>query len=66
MTPSRGIVADRIAQRQIKVGLLAHGGMPPKQIAKEVGCAVRTVRDDLEAMDMLPPRRPGRPRKEAP
>ncbi|QDP43691.1 helix-turn-helix DNA-binding domain protein [Gordonia phage PhorbesPhlower] len=65
MTRSRGIIADRIAQRQIRVGLLAHNGMPPKQIAKEVGCAIRTVRDDLEAMDMLPPRRPGRPRKEA-
>ncbi|EAS0269330.1 hypothetical protein E7939_21805 [Salmonella enterica] len=49
-----GIIADRIAKRQIRVGLLAHAGMPPKQIAKEVGCAVRTVRDDLEAMDMLP------------
>ncbi|QFP96677.1 transcriptional regulator WhiB-like [Gordonia phage Denise] len=66
MTRSRGIIADRIAQRQIRVGLLAHNGMPPKQIAKELGCAVRTVRDDLEAMDMLPPRPPGRPRKEAP
>lgn len=65
MTRSRGIVADRIAQRQIRVGLLAYAGMPPKQIAKEVGCTVRTVRDDLEAMDMLPPRKPGRPRKEA-
>ncbi|UYL87915.1 helix-turn-helix DNA binding domain protein [Gordonia phage Malisha] len=66
MTRSRGIIADRIAKRQIRVGLLAHAGMPPKQIAKEVGCAIRTVRDDLEAMDMLPPRPTGRPRKEAP
>ncbi|UCZ89046.1 helix-turn-helix domain-containing protein [Gordonia sp. WA4-43] len=64
MSRSRGIIADRIAQRQIRVGLLAHAGIPVKQIAKEVGCPIRTVRDDLEAMDMLPPRRPGRPRKE--
>lgn len=43
-----------LAQRQIKVGILADQGMSITSIAREIGCARMTVRKDLEAMDMLP------------
>ncbi|USH45586.1 helix-turn-helix DNA binding domain protein [Gordonia phage Phabuloso] len=51
------------AKRQIQVGLLFHAGDSIPEIAKRVGCHRNTVRDDLEAMGMIPPRPAGRPRK---
>ncbi|WNM74484.1 helix-turn-helix DNA binding domain protein [Gordonia phage BearBQ] len=55
----------RKAKRQIQVGLLFHAGESIPEIAKRVGCHRNTVRDDLEAMGMIPPRPAGRPRKHA-
>ncbi|UAW08329.1 helix-turn-helix DNA binding domain protein [Gordonia phage Whitney] len=55
----------RKAKRQIQVGLLFHAGDTIPEIAKRVGCHRNTVRDDLEAMGMIPPRPAGRPRKHA-
>ncbi|QAU07220.1 HTH DNA binding domain protein [Gordonia phage Asapag] len=55
----------RKARRQIQVGLLFHAGDSIAEIAKRVGCHRNTVRDDLEAMGMIDPKPPGRPRKHA-
>ncbi|WVX88631.1 helix-turn-helix DNA binding domain protein [Gordonia phage CheeseTouch] len=55
----------RKAKRQIQVGLLFHAGDSIPEIAKRVGCHRNTVRDDLEAMGMIDPKPPGRPRKHA-
>ncbi|WIC40279.1 hypothetical protein SEA_HOLLIDAY_84 [Gordonia phage Holliday] len=55
----------RKARRQIQVGLLFHAGDSIPEIAKRVGCHRNTVRDDLEAMGMIDPKPPGRPRKHA-
>lgn len=42
---------DEKAQRQIKVGVLAAGGMTKAAIAKELGVSLDLVRNDLDDME---------------
>ncbi|AMS03144.1 transcriptional regulator WhiB-like [Gordonia phage Obliviate] len=41
---------DTIAQRQVRVGVLADKGLHPRIIARQVGAPLRTVHKDLDAM----------------
>ncbi|QSM00103.1 helix-turn-helix DNA binding domain protein [Gordonia phage Cashline] len=49
------------AQRQVRVGVLAANGLTVGAIARELEVPAETVLDDLEAMEMIPPRPSGRP-----
>lgn len=46
------------ARRQYQVGQLAWNNWAPAEIAAHLGCSVKRVRLDLEAMDMIPDRGP--------
>ncbi|QIN93653.1 hypothetical protein SEA_DUMPSTERDUDE_65 [Gordonia phage DumpsterDude] len=52
-------MADQIttARRQIRVGDLAAEGYRPHDIARQVGCSLRTVHTDLDAMGFELPTR---------
>lgn len=56
--PNRHDATMAAARRQYQVGQLAWDNWTPDAIAAHLGCSVKRVRADLEAMDMIPDRGP--------
>ncbi|MDJ0006492.1 hypothetical protein [Gordonia alkanivorans] len=46
---------NTIAQRQIRIGVLADQGVHPRVIARQIGAPLRTVHNDLDAMGFVLP-----------